>query len=59
MFESVAVVGATGAVGRLIRRLLEDYYDPMYDYQLSRRAGERLFSGDRDAVVEWATARSL
>ena len=42
-----------------IRVLLQDYYDPMYDYQLSRRGGERLFSGDRDAVVAWAEARSL
>ena len=31
--------------------LLEQYYDPMYEYQFSRREGERLFLGDRDAVV--------
>lgn len=35
--------------------LLENYYDPMYDYQLERRRGRRLFSGERDAVVAWAT----
>lgn len=34
--------------------LLEKYYDPMYEYQLSKRAGEQLFSGDRQAVVAWA-----
>ena len=34
--------------------LLEKYYDPMYEYQLSQRSGARLFSGDRDAVVAWA-----
>jgi tRNA 2-selenouridine synthase len=34
--------------------LLEQYYDPMYDYQLSKRAGDILFSGDREAVVAWA-----
>jgi tRNA 2-selenouridine synthase len=33
--------------------LLEKYYDPMYEYQLARRTGERLFRGDRDAVLDW------
>ena len=37
-----------------IATLLEDYYDPMYEYQLAQRAGTQLFSGDRDAVVSWA-----
>lgn len=39
--------------------LLEQYYDPMYEYQLSKRAGEILFSGDRDAVVAWAQQDAL
>jgi tRNA 2-selenouridine synthase len=34
--------------------LLQQYYDPMYEYQLARRTGERLFRGDRHAVVNWA-----
>ena len=34
--------------------LLEKYYDPMYDYQLSNREGRRLFAGSRDAVIAWA-----
>jgi tRNA 2-selenouridine synthase len=34
--------------------LLEQYYDPMYEYQLSRRTGECLFRGDRQAVLDWA-----
>jgi tRNA 2-selenouridine synthase len=34
--------------------LLEKYYDPMYEYQLSKRAGKQLFSGDRQAVIAWA-----
>lgn len=33
--------------------LLEKYYDPMYEYQLSKRAGEKLFHGDRQAIVAW------
>ena len=34
--------------------LLEKYYDPMYEYQLSQRAGEQLFRGDREAVISRA-----
>jgi tRNA 2-selenouridine synthase len=37
-----------------IALLLENYYDPMYEYQLSKRAGEQLFWGDRQAVIAWA-----
>jgi len=37
-----------------IALLLEKYYDPMYEYQLSKRTGEQLFCGDRQAVVAWA-----
>ncbi|CAA0114537.1 tRNA 2-selenouridine synthase [Halioglobus japonicus] len=41
-----------------IALLLEKYYDPMYEYQLSKRAGELLFSGDREAVLDWAQRRA-
>jgi tRNA 2-selenouridine synthase len=34
--------------------LLGQYYDPMYEYQLSRRAGRRLFQGSREEVIAWA-----
>jgi tRNA 2-selenouridine synthase len=34
--------------------LLEKYYDPMYEYQLSKRSGQQLFCGDRQAVIDWA-----
>jgi tRNA 2-selenouridine synthase len=37
-----------------IASLLEDYYDPMYEYQLDQRDGEVLFRGSRDAVIDWA-----
>jgi tRNA 2-selenouridine synthase len=41
-----------------IARLLEEYYDPMYEYQLAKRQGEQLYRGDRQAVVAWAQQRS-
>ena len=43
-----------GAHRHWIAVLLEQYYDPMYEYQLSKRAGKQLFSGDRQAVIAWA-----
>ena len=36
-----------------IERLLVDYYDPMYDYQLSSRSDLIVFRGDRAAVRDW------
>lgn len=38
--------------------LLDQYYDPMYDFALSQRNDKVLFSGDREAVVEWAMAET-
>lgn len=35
--------------------LLDQYYDSMYDYQLSKRTGRELYRGTRDQVVAWAT----
>ena len=35
-----------------IRSLLTDYYDPMYDYQLSKRNNRIALSGDRDMLAQ-------
>jgi tRNA 2-selenouridine synthase len=40
-----------------ISLLLEEYYDPMYDYQLGNAAGRVVFRGDTAAVREWALNR--
>lgn len=42
-----------------IGRLLEDYYDPMYRYQLSQRDGERLCTGDRTQLHEFVLQELL
>lgn len=34
--------------------LLTEYYDPMYDYQLSKKQGEIIFRGEADEVVAFA-----
>ena len=36
-----------------IKLLLQQYYDPMYDYQLSRRQAKVLCQGDQTTLVEW------
>ena len=39
-----------------IERLLVDYYDPMYDYQIGRNAKNVVFTGDACAVREYLAA---
>ena len=55
MFRSIALVGATGAVGRLIRRLLEERQFPIEDVRFlasARSAGKKLEFRGQDIVVE-------
>ncbi|GAB5412469.1 MAG: tRNA 2-selenouridine(34) synthase MnmH [Congregibacter sp.] len=40
-----------------IQRLLEEYYDPMYRYQLSQRAGKTLCVGDRETLLAFIAER--
>lgn len=39
-----------------INQLLEWYYDPMYDFQLQKKAPRVVFSGATDAVLDWFTS---
>jgi len=57
MSAAFAVAGGSGDLAlhrQWVELLLEQYYDPMYDYQLDQREGEVLFRGDRAAVIHWA-----
>ncbi|MCT4701658.1 tRNA 2-selenouridine(34) synthase MnmH [Enterobacteriaceae bacterium H20N1] len=38
--------------------LLEEYYDPMYRYQLSKKAGQIVFRGDYSQVESWLRSSS-
>jgi tRNA 2-selenouridine synthase len=53
-FEQQWASGELGGHREWIARLLLDYYDPMYEYQLEQREGGVLFRGDRNAVIGWA-----
>ena len=57
MAEAFAEQAASGSVAghrQWIATLLEQYYDPMYEYQLQLREGREVFRGARDAVINWA-----
>ncbi|MFT6986386.1 MAG: tRNA 2-selenouridine synthase [Psychromonas sp.] len=41
-----------------IAPILRDYYDPMYQYQLSKKADRIKFSGTFDEVKEWLTVNA-
>ncbi|GIU25746.1 tRNA 2-selenouridine(34) synthase MnmH [Shewanella sp. MBTL60-007] len=36
-----------------IERLLTKYYDPMYQYQIDKKADRIIFKGDHDAMHQW------
>jgi tRNA 2-selenouridine synthase len=37
----------------LVNHLLFDYYDPMYDYQISKKQHRIIFNGSQQAVIEY------
>ena len=53
LFESSNATNVSG-FRKPIQSLLEDYYDPMYDYQMSKRQGEILFNGGMVELVNFA-----
>ncbi len=62
MFQTVAVVGATGAVGRIMVRLLEDRNVPAEQWRFlssARSAGTKLTFRGREYTVEELTPESF
>lgn len=51
--------GRTGTHDAWIEALLKDYYDPMYDYQLSQKEGRILVRGGPNTILEWASESSI
>lgn len=50
-FDAQEGNGAIDGHRAWITLLLRDYYDPMYNYQMRQRSGERLMVGDREQVI--------
>lgn len=53
-----ALDGSTAAHALWIERLLSDYYDPMYSYQLSKRMERVVFRGDSEGFRAWAAQQA-
>ncbi|MDG4868447.1 tRNA 2-selenouridine(34) synthase MnmH [Guyparkeria sp. 1SP6A2] len=51
--------GLSDGLRDLIRVMLVEYYDPMYDYQLEKKRDRIIFSGAPEAVAEVLVARGL
>lgn len=49
--------GDDAGMREFVRRLLVEYYDPMYDYQISKKLDRVIFRGDREAVLGWWKTR--
>ncbi len=45
--------GDAALLHEFVHRLLLEYYDPMYDYQISRKQERIVFRGEREAVLDW------
>jgi tRNA 2-selenouridine synthase len=43
----------------LIEKILTQYYDPMYDYQISKKTARIQFGGSAEAVRSWLTQSSV
>ncbi len=50
-------VGNTGSFKEWIKVLLVDYYDPMYDYQLSKKQERVVFKGNQNAVFDYLSKK--
>ncbi len=42
---------------RWIEKLLITYYDPMYDYQISKKEQPIIFTGTRAEILQWSASR--
>lgn len=47
----------TSGYADFIELLLRDYYDPMYDYQLSKKLDRVMFRGSAEDIIEWVDER--
>ena len=53
--EAQAKTGDTEAHRDWISHLLQEYYDPMYRYQLSKRLDRVIFQGNGEEFLAWAS----
>lgn len=51
------VTGDVASHEEWIARLLSEYYDPMYEYQLDMKKDRIVFAGNYDEVLQWCAAQ--
>ncbi len=56
--EKQHIDGSTFQHEGWIQSLINDYYDPMYEYQLSKKTNLVIFRGAYNEVLEWAMEKS-
>ena len=54
-----AETGATQGYKQLIQHLLQDYYDAMYDYQLSKKQDRVIFADNKVAVLAYLKQQGI
>jgi tRNA 2-selenouridine synthase len=54
-FEESNATGDVSLHRPWVAAVLEQYYDPMYEYHMAKRNDQVLFRGDRDAVIDFIT----
>lgn len=52
--DQQAATGSVNGHNTWIESLLNDYYDPMYDYQLSQKQGRILVRGNPETIADYA-----
>jgi tRNA 2-selenouridine synthase len=54
-FEESNATGDVSLHRTWVAAVLEQYYDPMYEFHMAKRSDQVLFRGDRDAVIDFIT----
>jgi tRNA 2-selenouridine synthase len=52
-FEESNATGDVSLHRLWVAAVLEQYYDPMYEFHMAKRKDRVLFRGDRDEVIDW------
>jgi len=58
-FQSMRDTNDLSGFESYIAFLLERYYDPMYDYQISKKTDRIQYQGNADEVIAWVKSKDL
>jgi len=58
-FDNHRKTGTTGQYHPYVELLLNDYYDPMYEYQFQSKNRQVLFTGNKSDIAEWVLDQAV